>query len=105
MSAREIIQTSEVQWIIERSTAQVDFDGNEIPGSAFFTGNLPARMAQDIKKMFRNARSANVADCGNATVYSISSGDTEKDFSVSATFGATKGTANQIKFNLSPFSW
>lgn len=104
MNANQLITTSEVKWIISKSKPMIDGDGNDIPGSAHFIGNLPPAMARKVKRAFREA-GANERDCGSEHVMSVASGETESDFSVSVSFGCFKSTQFKVSFNLCPFTW
>ena len=104
MNANELLKTSEITWLIEKSEEMISFDGGTIPGSAHFTGTLPCRMAQKIRKLFKEA-GATMSEGRSVSIYSVSSGDTEDDFSINVKFGSYKSTQNRVTFNLCPYTW
>lgn len=103
-TAADLIKNPLFTWLISHSSSQIDSEGNPIPASAFFSGRLSYGMTQALKDKLTQA-GANRRDAGSRIYYSLVSGETEKDFSVSVSFGAHKSTETTIIFNLTPFTW
>ncbi len=90
-----------INWIIKKSKKQIDSEGKQIPGSAFFKGRIPAGMA---RKLHMEIEKAGWSHNSNG-VYFFSTGDGPKDISYNIKFGTNKSTQNDIIFNMCPYTW
>jgi hypothetical protein len=100
MNANTLMNTSEISWLVSKSSMQIDGDGNFISGSSCFKGMMPYRMVSSIRRSLKEAGAKK-----NGNTYSVSSGDTESDYSVTVSFGQRMSNQNRICFNVSPYTW